>query len=189
MKTLGLIFLVFILGCQTKPKDIPPTAEFIAHDNWLGINLPFEKYDKLRLQLEGLIGRSLKHRGEAHITLVTPPEYEAFKDTLSMNEVQKILQPQKLQSAKFQHLCIGKIQQKSSERTIETFYVVIESPDLFNQRADLERTLAQKGYHQFKAKNYSPHITLGFDEVDIHPKSSTAKDSSTCTFPIQQLHL
>lgn len=198
MRLLLFINILFLFACQTLPskssdstgipqKFAPP---FVSHSNWLAINLDFQRYEKVRKQLETLIGRPLKHRSEAHITLISPPEFESFQKVISMNELEKELSTDKIQSLDFDEVCIGKgSKAKGSSQKIETFFVVVESKAIRSLRLQIQELLAKRGHNQFKAEVFDPHITLGFDERDLHKEEGIIKNRASCFFPLQNLHL
>jgi len=201
MRLLLFVNILFIFACQAlpsktleKPKAASTSTKvgipFISHSNWLAVNLDFQHYEKVRKQLETLIGRPLKHRGEAHITLISPPEFESFAKVISMSELEKELGTDRVQNLEFEEICIGKgSKAKGSTQKIETFFIVVESKAIRSLRLQIQDILVKRGHKQFKAEAFDPHITLGFDERDLHKEEGITKSRASCFFPLQNLHL
>lgn len=105
-----------------------------------------------------------------------------------MAEIEKFWSPERIQSSAFREICVGKGQKITSGRTLETYFVVIESSELLQLRRELEAELFRRGNKKFRATAWQPHITLGFDERDLHEVDGIRKDSSSCVFPLQRLH-
>ena len=161
------------------------TETFEHHGNWIGQSLQFAPFDKLRLELEKNLGRHLQNRGEAQITLITPPEFEGLKSCFSIEEIENLLNRKTIQDASFVPDCIGKGSLGAPPFKQETFFVVVKSPGLLALRKKLEVAAAAKGCGDFKAARYFPHVTLGFDQRDLHEADGVRKDTHSCVYPIQ----
>lgn len=161
------------------------TATFEHHGNWIGQNLQFVPFDKLRLQLEKHLGRQLQNRGEAHVTLLTPPEFETLQRCFSMEELESFLDRKSIQDSAYVPECIGKGSLGAPPFRQETYFVVVSSIALAGLRKKLEIAAAAKGCRGFKAAPYYPHVTLGFDQRDLHEADGVLKDQRACAYPIQ----
>lgn len=169
-----------------RPKDTL-TQAFEHHPNWIGQNLQFAPFDKLRLQLEKYLGRHLQNRGEAHITVVTPPEFESLKKCLSIDDIEVFLDRKALQDATYVPECIGRGSLGAPPFRQETYFVVVTAPALTGLRKKLETAAAAKGCTDFKASPYYPHVTLGFDQRDLHEADGVRKDTRSCAHPLHVL--
>jgi hypothetical protein len=186
---LSLIFT--LITCQTWAYVISPDALKtgqilqLSHqgdgpfDSYLTMELPFSPYENLRKQLEAGVG-GLKHRGEAHITVITPPEfYNILKPAgITMDEIESIARRRKIQKSKFGFICVGKAEVKN----LQAYYIVVKSEDLLNIRKEIAELYFKKSGDPsgFEAARFYPHITLGFTDRDLHESDGVIKDSESC---------
>ena len=165
------------------------TREFLSHDIWIGKNLLFPPFEQIRTQLEKVLARKLKNRGEAHITLLTPPEFfaiqaefKAASKTVTVADIEKVIGAENLQTMEFELVCVGGFKRKV-EPFDETFYVVVKSQNLLNLRIKIRDFVTKEiGKTLFVPENFAPHITLGFDQNDMHDKDGAKKDASSCRY-------
>ncbi len=163
--------------------------------NYLVLNTSFAHAEALRKELEaellrrGDISNPLKHRSEAHITVLTPPEYEVSMGMaekirggqtqdpsfLSMAEIQELADAVPLSSLKTEVVCVGRLQKDNRQ----VFYVVVEAPTLVELRRRIHKLFVEKGGdpQAFDPEKYFPHITLGFTHSDLFHAN---KDASSC---------
>src|SRR5690606_33375030 len=105
-----LIFTAGILTAMTptsytlKSKGL--TGQLLSPGEWLGQELKFEPYNELRQQLEKKLGRSLKSRGEAHVTLITPPEMKILREKIGHQSILDLAKTHKAATADFEVLCL-----------------------------------------------------------------------------------
>jgi len=142
-------------------------------------------YIKLLQKIKTKRNLELKSRGEAHITLLTPPEFKAFQGKIPMSEIEAATKPI-LEKATFEVLCLGsgKLKSQTSEpppASFETFFVVVQSKDLLEIRKVIHG-LAQKHNvaKNFAPEDYYPHVTIGFTVRDLHQADGVIKDKGTC---------
>jgi 2'-5' RNA ligase len=171
--------------------NVSGAAEFIPHieekpmQAYLAMNLPYAPYEKLYKQLEKAEGLELKNRGEAHITVVTPIEYDkALKKHLSIAEIHKIAEEAKIQQATYTPVCIGRGQKDISGKIEKTYYVVVESPDLIELRGKIEEAYVKNGgrAQDFVPEKFMPHVTLGYTARDLHHEDGVRKNSTSCIY-------
>lgn len=150
-------------------------------------NVHYFAVNELVDQLESLYNLKLTDRGEAHITVITPPEGQGSgapsKNEKGINFFISApdivnLYKNSLQNTTFDIVCVGRLVE--GHKTV--FYLVIESKDLFMVRNDINTRSLEIANKQskklwFKPNNYYPHITIGFVGGDIHNKS---KGPETC---------
>jgi 2'-5' RNA ligase len=169
------------------------SVAFIPHigagdfDNYLAMNLPFAPVQNLREQLERLLGKTgttpLKHRGEAHITVITPPEYaKVLSKVLSMNDVNRIADSLHIQRAKFDVLCVGRAQIALDGRPEQTYFVVVQSADLLAIRRAVFKRYVERGGEPslFDPTHFYPHITIGFSKRDLHEEGDNVRKGQQC---------
>lgn len=184
-------FFLILSSIQIFAYELPPEALKASHlpqlshkgegpyDTYLTMDLPFSPYERLRREIEKKTG-PLKHRGEAHITVITPPEFTKHLSPagVTIEEIDFIAREMKIQSSRFRLVCVG----KGELREMQTFYAVAESEDLMNLRRKVAKLYLSKGGSPtgFLPENFYPHVTLGFTERDLHETDGILKDEKTC---------
>ncbi|WP_372368146.1 hypothetical protein [Candidatus Uabimicrobium sp. HlEnr_7] len=161
------------------------SVSFIAHsgtgafDSYLILNLPYKHVKKVYDDLQVKLEKTLKNRGEAHITVITPPEYyNQLRNYISIEEINEIAKDMKIQNARFDIICIGRGEKKIDGKKEHTYYIVVESLDLRNIRKKIWDLYVERGGdpQKFNAERYYPHITLGFTRRDLHESDGIIKD-------------
>jgi len=165
-------------------KQVPFSSQF-SEDGALIRNIDYSSVKKLIPQIENKYGLRLKSRGEAHITVITPPEAKGwFTDKKGINYLISIDEliakySKTIQTTRFRPVCIGK--QSNSQGNI-VFYLVVDSPALLKIRKEIQTELETRAQFSnkttfFKASDYYPHITIGFVGSDVH---GVSKGVETC---------
>ncbi len=188
-------------SCSTwqKTKKIPVSAdfnqevEFIPHTedkpfgSYLSMNLPYEPFTQIRNQLESMMEKKLINRGEAHITVITPPEFSILKSKMTIHEINQIAIDANLQKTKYQPLCIGLGEKKINDRLEQTYFVVVSADPLFAIRQKISDLFISRGGDRlsFKSEVFYPHVTLGFTLKDLHYEDGIIKDATTCRFDLK----
>ncbi|MGZ3745455.1 MAG: 2'-5' RNA ligase family protein [Pseudobdellovibrionaceae bacterium] len=169
-------------------------AEFIAHTEkkpmqaYLAMNLPYTPYQAILEQLQKLEGISLVSRGEAHITVITPIEYNRIlKKHLKIDEIHKIAEAEKIQETPFTPVCIGKVQKELKGKMEKAYFVVVESPALIELRGKIEEAYVNNGGRpqEFIPERFMPHVTLGFTARDLHLEDGVFKNNTSCLYQFQ----
>lgn len=164
-----------------RTSDIP----FQVHEghaplsHYLSMEIPFAPIAHLRSQIEKSHSQKLKHRGEAHITIITPVEYtQVLKEKISIHEINQIAMNAHVQSSKFNILCLGEGKAKQAS----TFYVIVSSTELLNLRVAIHQLFISRGGNPsaFNPHHYYPHITVGYTERDLHEADGIIKNKNTC---------
>ncbi len=162
---------------------------FISHqgsgpfDSYLSMEIQFEPMAELFKQLLVLKRIQLTSRGESHITVVTPVEFnDILKSKLTMNEIDSIAKKARIQSSSFEAVCVGKGAFEIDKKIEQTFYVVARSPALLKIRDEVKKLFVSRGgdANAFKPSQYYPHITLGFTKRDLHESDGVTKDERSC---------
>jgi 2'-5' RNA ligase len=155
-------------------------AKFVSHSDYLALNLPVEPAKTLLTSLTGVVGK-LKSRADAHVTVITPPEFAVLKSKLSMKEIEAIAAKANLQGAtlKPQGLGMGTAGKDS------TYYVVVKSDQLTDLRKELAKAFQAKGgaVGAFDPARYFPHVTIGFTSRDLHESDGVIKDAKSIPNP------
>ena len=194
MKYIYLFFLFAAnaFGEIQIPKDVykkvPFSSEFIE-DGALIRNINYEAVEAIVPQLNSLYGVKLETRGEAHITVITPPEAQGwFTDHKGINYFISSIELhhkyfKTLQDTKFEIVCVG----MRENETNKVFYLVVDSPELFAVRAEIAQELERRASFTgkktfFDPNKYYPHITIGFEGGDVH---GVSKGAETCVQDIK----
>lgn len=197
MNKIIIILLIFSSAVYAGPMKFNLSNQvfensglaFISHqgagafDTYLTMEVKFEPIAELFKDL--LIAKriQLTNRGEAHITVITPVEFhEILKSRISMNEIDEIARKAKIQSSKFDVVCVGKGSLEIDSKTEQAFYLVVRSPELLKIREEVKKLFESKGGEKdlFKPVYFYPHITLGFTKRDLHESDGVIKDERTC---------
>jgi 2'-5' RNA ligase len=168
--------------------QLPEKVAFVPHegkgnfDNWLAVNIAFAPIEELRKKIEAKLGKPLQHRSEAHITVISPIEWQALAPLISMRELNQTY-GKRLQKTKFRVLCLGKFGKAIEGQLQETYFVVVQSEQLLEIRQNILNRFVAKGGDrtQFDPLEYFPHITVGFTSKDLHLSDGALKDVRACT--------
>lgn len=165
------------------------SLSFISHqgsgpfDTYLTMEIQFEPMAELFRQLLVLKRMPLTSRGESHITVITPVEFnDVLKTKLSMSEIDQIAKKATIQSSGFDVVCLGKVALEIEKKLEQTFYVVVRSSALIKIREEVQKLFIKKGGDAslFKPNQFYPHITLGFTKRDLHESDGVTKDERSC---------
>jgi 2'-5' RNA ligase len=164
-------------------------AEFVPHtlhqpmQSYLSMNLPYRHYQELLQYTEQQEDIHLLNRGEAHITVISPVEYDsALKRHLSIEEIHEIAERAGIQKTPFEEICIGRGQKILQGRPEKTYFVVVQSEGLVKLRQLIAEAFVAHGGHpqDFHPEIFYPHVTLGYTARDLHFEDGVIKNKSTC---------
>lgn len=176
------------------PQDLKTADRSIAsvdhkkeNKSYLSLDLPYAAFEKIRHDVEKSQHTSLQNRGEAHITVITPPEYKKMQKKISMKEISALAESMDLKKAPYKLLCVGKGTAKDHGKEESTYYVVVESDRLFQIRKAVHMLYTSKGGNteDFSPETYHPHVTLGFTKRDLHLEDGVIKDASSCIYSLR----
>lgn len=190
MKWTLLGFIFFLCGFAradffTISQDVlkNSTIPFLPHNSYLIMNVNYSPVKKLVEQINNLRSSPLKDRGESHITVITPVEFQnILNKKLSIAEINALAKELNIQNSKFEMTCVGKGSVEMRGKEESTFYIVVKSPALISIRRKIQEAFLKKGGPQnaFVPENYFPHITLGFTKRDLHESDGIVKNEKTC---------
>lgn len=200
----GLLLILLLTSCATHPpKGLPsltftpepPNRELSSHPHphkdefnksYLSLELPYAPFESLRLELEKELHTTLKNRGEAHITVITPPEFKKMQKKLSMKEIHSLADKKGLQQTPYQVLCVGKGSVLERGETISTYFAVIQAEKLFDIRKGIQELYVKKGgaKEDFNPEQFYPHVTLGFTHRDLHFEEGVIKGANSCIYTL-----
>jgi len=148
-------------------------------DSYLVMNVRYAPVAEVFSQITPAVYPTLISRGEAHITVITPPEYsQSLKSKLSMKEINQIARDMEIQNARFDILAIGSGKIASSPRPLETLFLIVRSGDLLQLRREIHKAFVAKGGDPkaFGPEHFYPHITIGYTKRDLHESDGVIKD-------------
>ncbi|MGZ3723775.1 MAG: hypothetical protein ACXVA9_12620 [Bdellovibrionales bacterium] len=148
-------------------KAFVPEQQDYDHGSYAAINFPVKHFAPALKAAEDVAGGNLITRGEAHLTVLTPPEFNRIEGKTR----KKILSEMKEIAARegeIKPLCLGRGQAELNGKVEFTYYIVIEAKGI--------RAIREK-YH---LTDFYPHITLGFTKRDLHFEDGVRKDKASC---------
>ena len=176
-------WLIFFLGTAFARDyafhpDIYKPTSFVPHVDYLAREVSYPPVAMVRDQVHHRLGITLKDRGEAHITVVTPPELAKLQPRLSLDDINKIAKKRKIERSKFDIVCLG----EGQKEVLRTFFIVVNSPELVQLRHEISRAFQKKGGKpdDFEPAHFFPHITVGFTERDLHESDGVIKNRGAC---------
>ena len=161
------------------------TFEFSSHPDWLGLNISFPPIDSLRKDLEIIRDLKIKTRGEAHVTVLSPPEFKVVEKYIPLKDLEVLAQAMGLQATIITPLCLAEAANPKKENEV-IYFIVVESPGLLEIRREIYRRFVAAGGNplQLNIMNYYPHITVGFTEHDLYESDGIIKDTRYCRFDL-----
>lgn len=157
---------------------------FIPHStpkpflSYVSYEIAYQPVRELLLELKKNTG-PLSDRGEAHITVITPPEFDnVLGKVLTIGEINDLVVSENIQGATYEPVCVG----SGSKGDRRAYYVVVTSPDLLRiRKAVHELYVSRNGDPEaFDPEWFFPHITLGYINGDVHETDGLLKDDKTC---------
>ncbi|KAK9718587.1 hypothetical protein K7432_005411 [Basidiobolus ranarum] len=152
--------------------------------NWLGMNLNFSLFEPLFDTLNASLKTPLQNRNEAHITVITPPEFDNVlsKVGITMEDINWIALENNIQEAKINALCLGRVATKLENLEQEAYQVIIKSKQLLQIRQEIFNLYVCSGGEpsQFDPNNYYSHITLGYLHRDLFEQDGIYKGLNAC---------
>jgi 2'-5' RNA ligase len=160
------------------------TESFIKHEDqapYLSFNLNYEPFKIFFERADYFTYRALKNRGEAHITVITPPEFQDdIEKFVSIKEINEIAEKGHIQKSAYKPICMGKGSIVDKEKYLESYFIVVESEDLLNIRKEIAKLYKSRGGNKFDPLHFSPHITLGFTDRDLFETDGIIKNAKSC---------
>ena len=165
------------------------SQEFESHINpdqfygtYLISKVNFIPVNRVKETIEKIMGLELQDRGEAHITVITPPEHDAILASVaefSMEKVEELVR-NTIQNLRWDTLGVGASRGKNGKgQYSEVYFLVVNSPQLRFIRERVAR------YFNIPRDVFDParqdfHVTIGFTESDLFgiPKDETSLEES-----------
>tara|TARA_B110001454_G_C12722892_1_gene435547 strand:- start:2458 stop:3117 length:660 start_codon:yes stop_codon:yes gene_type:complete len=154
---------------------------------YLSMNIAFDPIAVIRKDVEKKEKVILQNRGEAHITVITPPEFEQLKSVLTMELLNEVALLNRIQETPFEILCVGRGQIKEDKKTLSTYFIVVDAPELLSLRRTIATLYKTRGglASGFNPEDFYPHITVGFTERDLHASDGVIKSKASCLIDTQ----
>lgn len=173
---------------ENKDLSFAPHEGTGPFDTYLSMEIQFGPIADLFKQLVIDQRTVLTNRAEAHITVITPVEFqEILKSKISIKEINELAKKNDIQSSSFTVVCLGEANLEINGKIESTFYVVVRSPELLQIRENIQKAWIKKGGDKdlFKPEYFFPHITLGYTLRDLHMSDGVIKDESSCIMDIE----
>lgn len=168
-------------GQQKRTESSTPVTfkETSAVKNYVSLDLAYPYYKMVFDKLETRLKTPLKNRGEAHITLVTPPEFKILATKISPKRIHELANQFMATNPPIQNMCVGHFEKKLTSQLEHVYYVVIEAPELveFRKQLALESGLEKNA---FDPELFFPHVTIGFTDRDMHYEDGAIKSPQSC---------
>jgi 2'-5' RNA ligase len=161
---------------------------FVQPESYLSQGFLFEPFSQIRAHVEKHEGVKLTHRGEAHMTLITPPEWKVLSALITKAEANEIAVSFGLVKAPFKVRCYGRFQKEIEGKLESTYYLIVESKIALEVRHQLSKLFLSRSKvsgisSSFLPDNFFPHITLGFTKQDFHEQDGAIKSEKSCFLP------
>jgi 2'-5' RNA ligase len=204
VKPLSSVILLvgFLSGCIQAPKksyvvgdgdkvvlidpDIYKKVPFIDNSKnqtpYLVMNVNHDPLPSIRKHIESQDKVTLAHRGEAHITVITPPEFEQLKSALTMELINEVAILNRIQEMPYEIICIGKGTKSEDGKKLTTYFIVVDAPELVSFRHTIAALYKSRGgtTSDFNPDEFYPHITIGFEGRDLHIQDGVIKNKASC---------
>ncbi|KAF9931271.1 hypothetical protein FBU30_010500 [Linnemannia zychae] len=178
------------------------TVPFIPHtgnalfSNWVGLNVDFKYIQPVFQKVnttQALGNGTLISRGESHITVILPTEYDNIlsKAGVTIQELNALAtKNNRLQKSHFEIECLGRVQTVTKPDNVfqQSVQLIVKNyKDILAYRTDVFKLFVKKGGNPalFGAENYTPHITLGFKHRDIFIEDGVYKGKNACFHKVQ----
>eukprot|EP00850_Spirogloea_muscicola_P017489 SM000151S01477 [mRNA] locus=s151:56829:58162:- [translate_table: standard] len=165
---------------------------FIKHED----GLPFGSYLLLNLNFVyaydifkqiNMTQGPLLNRGEAHVTIISPIEYQVLAPYVDISEISAIAIKYKIQQAGMDPICIGRAYKTTVENGLSIFqdvyFVKIHTCETIdNIRYAVQQLFISRGGNGalFDYQQFLPHITIGFLHHDLFIEDGIYKGDNSC---------
>lgn len=162
--------------------------EFFSRSKALALNVSYQGIPEMRRAIGVALGFNLEffkgwnELGEAHVTVVTPPEMEKLlvnkEKYMSLKRINEIALENKIQSSDLNIKGLGSGRAIINGKQEFTFFMIVESENLLKIRKAIYQEFVKNGGGS-KAWDYQifyPHITIGYTKDDLHIDDGVIKD-------------
>ncbi|KAJ1861218.1 hypothetical protein LPJ73_001083 [Coemansia sp. RSA 2703] len=166
--------------------------------SYLQQTLNYTYFSDLFSAINATVG-TLQTRGEAHVTVITPPEFDRVlkPSGVTIQDINEIALRNNIQKARLMPVCLGRFngtlpnpnKAESDKGTFLLYSLVVADVygDLVNIRREVFKLYRSKGGQGalFQPEGFWPHITIGFDRRDLFIEDGLYKGSNYCYAPIR----
>ena len=167
-------------------------VDFIDNSNakvpYLSLAVFFDSVRPLKTKIENQEKLSLQSRGEAHITILTPAEWLQITKRVPAKLIVELAHLNRLQDIPFQAVCVGRGVKTEDQKTLSTYFLVVDAPKLIELRRSIQSVYITRGGSttDFDPNDFQPHITSGFTVRDLHSQDGVVKNKASC---FSQIHI
>jgi len=151
-----------------------------TYGTYFTLDIPYAPVEAVYNQVKDYKYPNLKNRGEAHITVLTPVEYQCYfaksQPIVTMKEIEAAVRKKVPAKIKYKVLALGSGMKVMNGKKEETFFIINESSDLVNVRKIIWELLDDKMKAKFDPGHFYPHTTVGFTKRDLHESDAILKD-------------
>ncbi len=166
---------------------------FVTHhsnnpmDNALAMNIKYAPVKSVRNELSTALNFQLKYftgwneNGEAHITVITPPEYaNVIKPYVSMERIEELANEYGIQKSIVDIIGIGSGETAINNHKEQTYFLIVTSQDLLNLRYKIYDEYVKNGGPKdgWDPAHFYPHITIGYTARDLFEADGVIKDAN-----------
>ncbi len=144
------------------PESFVPASFRYDKGSYAAIDFKYPDFAQLVDVAEKMAGRELITRGEAHLTVLTPQEYQRLGSQMRDLFIQELRNLEWAQDT-VEALCIASGSIEIKGRTESTYFVVVSAPQIDRIR------------RRYGLTTYYPHVTLGFTQRDLHLEDGVVK--------------
>jgi len=167
-------------------------VEFESHSgphpfqSYLVQTLDFTHVKPFYTALQARLDFPIQSRGEAHITVITPPEFDNVlsKVGITMDDIDRIARRMDIQNVKIEPVCVGKAKKALDGRkqADTVFFIVMNAPELVDIRREIQKLYVRRGGEGalFEAELFWPHVTVGFTYRDMFLEDGVFKGHNSC---------
>ncbi|KAJ1829497.1 hypothetical protein LPJ56_000259 [Coemansia sp. RSA 2599] len=190
----------YVLPAQALDSSRIPFANHSTakpFQSYLQQTLDFAHFKDLFESINATVG-TLQSRGEAHVTVITPPEFDRVLGPagVTIEEIEAIALRSDIQKARLVPVCLGRFVGKlpnpvsdddSGDFAVYSLVVADSYDELTNIRREVFKLFRKKGGQGalFQPEGFWPHVTIGFDRRDLFVEDGLYKGSNFCYAPIR----
>lgn len=162
-----------------------PKVGTLPFSNYLQMTLDFKYFKPVFKQLNSTRGvPSLISRGEAHVTVISPPEYDnVLSKFVDISEINFIAESFHIQNSRFKISCLGRDAKFADGQAQEVYNLVLRDTHRFVEiRKAVFNLFKSRGGEGslFQPEAFWGHITLGFLHRDLFIEDGIFKGENSC---------
>lgn len=199
LKTMTLMVLLLASMSGYAIEQIPLSKSIYVNDNLpfeshqgsgpfdtaIAMNIQYAPVKSIRDMLSAYLNYPLRFftgwnkEGEAHITVITPPEYtNVIKKFVGIERIEEITLENYIQTSDLTVLGLGRGVVNINDKAEETYFIIVESNNLLKIRQQIYEEFVNNGgdKNAWDPKHFHPHITVGYSLRDLHEADGVIKD-------------